>query len=126
MANHDKEKERLARRDIVRFKVTMANNRVDIPTLLMLQRALDKLHEVIEKQARKRIMEAPVQKAKEFGREGKLALQLSNRWFHGTSGDNAHSILENGLRPRGESSSNYPGCPSHPSMVYLSDAFPLF
>jgi hypothetical protein len=122
MANHDKEKERLARRDIVRFKVALANDRVDIPALLMLQRACDRLHEVMEKQARKRLLHDPIRE----GRDGKMPLYISNRWFHGTAGANLPSILEKGIQPRKERETNHPDLPSHPDMVYLSDAYGLY
>jgi hypothetical protein len=125
MANHDKEKERLARRDIVRFKVAMANDRVDIPALLKLQRACDRLHEVLEKQAKKRLIYEPLKKAEKNG-NGDTSLHLSTRWFHGTDGGNVASIMEKGIQPRRERETNYPDIPSHPDMVYLSDAYGFY
>lgn len=122
MANHDREKERLARRDIARFRVALANHRVGIPELLMLQRACDKLAEVLEKRAERRLLKDPLKR----GEDGRFHLPISNRWFHGTDAGNVNSILEKGLQPRKERATNHPDLPSHPDMVYITDAYGLY
>jgi hypothetical protein len=46
--------------------------------------------------------------------------------YHGTSERFLARILANGIKPRKNCEGNWPNCPSHPSMVYLTTAYPLY
>lgn len=46
--------------------------------------------------------------------------------YHGTSERFLSQILANGIKPRKTRKGNWPNCPSHPSMVYLTTAYPLY
>lgn len=46
--------------------------------------------------------------------------------YHGTSERFLAQILANGIKPRKNRKGNWPNCPSHSSMVYLTAAYPLY
>jgi len=46
--------------------------------------------------------------------------------YHGTSTKYLNDILSKGITPRHKKESNWSGNPSHPLMVYLSDAYPVY
>lgn len=56
----------------------------------------------------------------------KVELGPGLRLYHGTSGRNLKSILQDGIVPRGDNPSNWAELPSRSDMVYLSGAFPFF
>lgn len=45
--------------------------------------------------------------------------------YHGTSARHLPSILEAGIKPRGRKASQWKAAPSHPDLVYLTNAYPL-
>lgn len=47
--------------------------------------------------------------------------------YHGTHFSKLHKILDEGITPRGKKGkTNWENAPSHPSMVYLSTAYPFY
>jgi hypothetical protein len=129
MTRHQRrEKERLERARAFRAQVTgftLDGQVFSIPRLLAEQKEfLDWFNEEETKERRR--LNATLEAALEESRmKGRLSIPLSAALYHGTDANNIGSILKDGILPRGDRQPNHPHMPSHPGMVYLTDAFAI-
>lgn len=81
----------------------------------MEQNDFDEWVENLQKQKKEELKYPP----KDYSK-GKVTL------YHGTSTKYLDDILAKGITPRHDKDSNWSDNPSHPLMVYLSDAYPVY
>tara|TARA_R110001632_G_scaffold153232_1_gene271049 strand:+ start:2237 stop:2926 length:690 start_codon:yes stop_codon:yes gene_type:complete len=79
---------------------------------------MNELVEMADRQAKQR--EEQLQYPPKDYSKGKVTL------YHGTSTKYLDDILSKGITPRHNKDSNWSDNPSHPLMVYLSDAYPVY
>jgi len=129
MSRKLRDKERLARRNVERFRRALMSGQVRINDLLMLQRAHDHLLEVMAATADKLLCH-PIARARKEGQTAEeeilMELSVSMLMYHGTTAAAAGSIVRDGIIPRGDRPPNHPDVPSHPDCTYLTDAYALF
>lgn len=129
MKHKIKEKERLARRDVERFRCMLRSQTPGIAELKMLQDAHDRLldAEIFRLDSLRDKLRADILKNPESCEQLLKVLASVPRYLcHGTSQEAAARILKEGITPRGGRAPNHPQTPSHPDCVYLTDAWALW
>jgi hypothetical protein len=126
-----REKERLERARAFRAQgtaFTLDGQVFSIPRLLAEQKEFINWLNEEETKERRRLIAALEPAEEEIRTKGRLeseGIPLRATLYHGTDANNTESILKGGILPRGDLQPTHPHMPSHPGMVYLTDAFAI-